>query len=112
MNESLLKFKLLTNCKGDSEKNLLEGTVYYKNGIIFVNLLKELDKNNVTYKIISGFKGKTNFNDKENHFRSIVLSVNNTDEMDLLQSIINTNFNDVLQYKMKDNKTQIKLKDT
>jgi len=112
LNENLLKFKELTYCNKDNTSNFLEGTNYYENSKSFIDLCIYLDNNNIKYKIVSGFKGKTNFGKKENQFKNIILEFDKKEQTDVVKSIINSNYKEVLQYKSKDNKIKIELKDT
>jgi len=78
MNPRLKKFKDLTTwVESNRVENLLEGTLFLNNAFKFIDLLVFLDENSFVYTVIEGFKGKTAFGEKENHFKDVVLQVSN-----------------------------------
>jgi len=106
LNSHLRKFKVLTTwVETGRVENLLEGTLYLKEAFKFIDLLLLFDSKKLGYELVSGFKGFTNFKDKQNKFKEIEVS---SDEIGKIKSVISSNFT---VNELDGNKVSIRIKE-
>lgn len=99
----LTVYKDLTKIDDNKEasiQNFIESCEFFSNGKHFLNFLLKLKELNIDFKIVEGFKGRTQFIDKENYFINCVLLYNK----DIINVI--SEFND-LKYSIDNDKNYI-----